>query len=281
MLHQLPAGRLHVIWAAILAAGSGLLVPAFIFTAGAETLDVGSDAALWMRLGADVLLWLHIGGGTLGILSGFVAIFSRKGAPIHRAAGKVFFASMFIAYLIGAGVAPFLETGQRPNFVAGVLALYLLITAWLAARRRNPKSGMLEFSGLVVALLVTAAGGLFAWQGAQDPTGTVDGAPPQAFVLFVVVGSLAALGDFHVLLRRRINGTMRIARHLWRMCVSFFIAAASFFFGQQQLLPDHMLGTPLQSGPVLAPLVALVVWLVWIRLPGWGRPKPSPQTPFR
>jgi hypothetical protein len=173
---------------------------------------------------------------------------------------------MFISYAVGALVAPFLHEGQRPNFVDGVLALYLLITAWLAAKRVNPVVGRTEKIGLAVALSVFIAGILFMLQAANDPSGTVDGSPSQAFVLFVVVAGAAALGDVRAIMRGTINGATRIARHVWRMCVSLFIASASFFFGQQQLLPEAMLGTLWQYGPVLFPLTAMLVGLLALRL---------------
>ncbi|GGE48652.1 hypothetical protein GCM10011367_24340 [Marinicauda pacifica] len=243
--------------------------------AWADRLEAPADAPLLARLAVDALLYLHIGGGALGLTSGTIAILSRKGAPTHRLAGRVFFLSMFVSYAIGAGVAPFLESGQRPNFIAGIVALYLLLTAWRAARRSDLTAGAAEYAGLVAAALIVAAGVLFSYQGANHPSGTVDGSPPQAFILFMVVGGFAVLGDVHLILRRQLSRTARIARHLWRMCTSLFIAAASFFFGQQQFLPDFMIGTPWQYGPVLFPLIALVVWQVLIRIPKRRAPRPA------
>lgn len=233
----------------------------------AETLKVDGDAPSWQHMGAALLLYLHIGGGTLGLVSGTVAVLSPKGRPVHRAAGKVFFISMFIAYAVGAGVAPFLETGQRPNFVAGVLALYLLVTAWLAATRRDPVVGAIEYGGLAIALSVVVAGTYFMLQGMSNPSGTIDDSPPQAFVLFIVTGLLAAGGELHVILRRKITGVSRISRHLWRMCLSLFIASGSFFLGQQQILPEAVRGTLWQFGPLIFPLAAAVLWLVIEHLP--------------
>lgn len=244
-----------------------ILVCAIATPAFAETLNVGSGAPVWMQMGATLLLFLHIGGGALGLVSGTISVLSRKGRPVHRAAGKVFFAAMFTAYAVGAGVAPFLETGQRPNFVAGIMALYLLITAWLAAKRRDPVVGIVEYGGLAVALTIVAAGAYLMMQGMRDPSGTVDGSPPQAFVLFIVMGLLAAGGELNVILRRKISGVSRISRHLWRMCMSLFIASGSFFLGQQQVLPEAMRGTLWQFGPVIFPLAAAIIWLIVERLP--------------
>lgn len=245
----------------------GLLLLMCAGPAAAEVLGVYPGAPRWARIGGYALLYLHIGGGAIGLVSGFAAIVSRRGSAAHRIAGTVFFASMLVSYSVGAGVAPFLQTGQRPNFVAGVLALYLLITAWLAAKRRDPKVGAVEWTGLAAAALVAAAGALFIYQGATDTSGTVDGSPPQAFVLFVVVGLAAMLGDLHVLKTRSITGRTRISRHLWRMCASLFIAAGSFFFGQQQVLPEAIQGSLLQAVPVLLPVLAMFLGLATTRWP--------------
>lgn len=159
-------------------------------------------------------------------------------------------------------MAPFLETGQRPNFVAGVMSLYLLMTSWRAARLGDHDTGWPEYLGLAAALTIAGLGAVFMYQGSQSPTGTIDGSPPQAFILFLVTGSAAALGELHVILRKRIAGGARIRRHLWRMCMSLFIAGASFLLGQPQMLPEGMVGSPLQFGLALFPLAAIPVWLV-------------------
>ena len=251
--------RVFSLLAIALVLGGG---PAF-----ADKLAVASEAPLVLHILAFLLLYGHILGGAVGLASGVVAIASPKGKSVHRIAGTTFFISMFVSYLIGAGVAPFLETGQRPNFVAGIMALYLLITAWLAAKRPNPGIGWTEYIGLVIAVFILSSGALFMYQASQDPTGTIDGAPPEAFLLFVTVGVFAVLGDLHVIIRRQLNGVLRIARHLWRMCMSLFIAAGSFFLGQQQVLPEFMVGSLWQFGPVLFPVIALIVWQVLVHLP--------------
>ncbi|MFC6199273.1 hypothetical protein [Ponticaulis profundi] len=233
----------------------------------AENLAFEPDAPVLLHIFAFILLYGHILGGAVGLLSGVVAIASPKGKPVHRIAGTTFFVSMFIAYLIGAGVAPFLNEGQRPNFVAGVMALYLLVTSWLAAKRPNPAVGWIEYVGLITSLFILSAGALFMYQGSRHPTGTVDGSPSEAFLLFLIVGVFAAIGDLHVIIRKKLVGVMRISRHLWRMCMSLFIAAGSFFLGQQQALPEFMVGTFWQFGPVLFPVVALIIWQVLVHLP--------------
>jgi hypothetical protein len=229
-------------------------------------LEAPPSSPWWLAIPAQTILVLHIAGGGIGILSGAATLLARKGSLLHRRAGTVFFVSMLVAYAIGAGVAPFLRDGQRPNFIAGIMALYLLITGWLAARRRTVPVGWVEKSGLAAALLVAGAGFLFMHMAANSPTGTIDGSPPQAFYVFAISGSFAAAGDLNVILRGGLAGVPRIARHLWRLCFSLFIASGSFFLGQQQVMPHWMQGSPLLYLPTFAPLAAMFYWLVRIRL---------------
>ncbi len=245
-----------------------LALPLLASVSHADNLQARPGDPLWMHIGADALLYAYIGGGALGLLAGTVAIAAPKGRPVHRAAGAVFFLSMLVTHAIGAGVAPFLETGQRPNFVAGLMALYLLVTGWLTARTRvEIRAGAAQYAGLAFALALVALGATFAWMGAQSETGTVDGSPPQAFFLFMIAGTFAAAGELHVILRKAIRGVARTARHLWRMCFSMFIASGSLFFGQPQVFPQWFHDTTLPVWLGFAPVFAMIIWLVIVRIP--------------
>ena len=236
--------------------------------AAADRLLVPTEAPFVLHFGAGVLLVAHILGGTVGLGSGFVAGFSRKGGRIHRAAGKVFYLSMFVTYLIGAAVAPFLSTGQRPNFVAGVLALYLLVSGVLAAKTPVLEADRKAWSGLIAAVIITGMGILFSVMGANSETGTVDGSPPQAFIVFIIGGGFALFGELNLLFRRQLIGTARVSRHLWRMCMSFFFASGSLFMGQAQIFPDWFNGSALPFLFSFLPIFILIYWQVRIRWKG-------------
>lgn len=238
-------------------------------------LQVPPDAPVWMSAGADIILLLHITGGTVAMVAGAVALVSSKGDNLHRVAGTVFFLAMLVMAGIGATVAPFLDDGQRPNTVAGVLTFYLVLTAWTTVQRQDGGVGHFTIVGFAVALGAAVAGALFALEAQASPTGTIDDSPPQAFYLFMIVGGVAAATDLKVILRGGIAGAPRIARHLWRMCVGLFIAAGSFFLGQQQMLPSFMRGTLWQFAPVLAPLLFMLYWLVRVRLTNWATRTPD------
>src|SRR4051812_23230210 len=117
-----------------------------------NNLTFGPDAPILAQLFAATILFLHIAGGGIGIASGTAALLLPKGKSLHRMCGKVFFVSMCVAFGIGATVAPFLHSGQRPNTIAGTFALYLVVSSWLAVRRRAPGVRLVDIAGFAVAL---------------------------------------------------------------------------------------------------------------------------------
>ena len=221
-------------------------------------------SAWWLAAAADAVLLLHIAGGSTAIVSGAVALVARKGGRTHRVAGTAFFAAMIVMATIGAVVAPFL--GQPSSSIAGALTLYLVVTGWLTARRRDSDAGWLEMGGFVAALGVAGTGAYYVYLATHSPTGTVEDQPPEAFYLFLIVGAIAAASDLKVILRGRIGDGARLARHLWRMCTALFIAAGSFFLGQEQVMPRFIQGSPLLFVPEIAILALLVFWMIRVRL---------------
>ena len=97
--------------------------------------------------------------------------------------------------------------------------------------------------------------------------------------LYFVFGGLSvffAALDLKVILQGGLSGAPRIARHLWRMCWAFFIAAGSFFLGQQKVMPVWMHGAWYLYVLGLAPLGFMIFWLIRVRL--GKRFKASPAT---
>ncbi len=204
------------------------------------------------------ILVLHICGGVAGVLSGAAAMSFRKGTRRHRVAGNVF----FIAMLVMGFSAAYLG-----NVVGGLLACYLVATAWLTARRRDGETSIFDWGAFLFAL---AVGVLIMVHVVRLATGAVAPKPgvPVGMIFFLgCVALLAAAGDLRMLVRG-VFGKQRIVRHLWRMCFSFFIATGSFFLGQQQVFPKAWRGAAVWFIPALLPLAAMIYWLVRIALQG-------------
>jgi hypothetical protein len=99
----------------------------------------------------------------------------------------------------------------------------------------------------------------------NSPAGMLDGQPFQAAFAFTAVAALAAAGDLKLILHGGISGARRIKRHLSRMCVALFIAAASFFLGQPKVFPASVRGSFILFVPEIAILGLLVFWMIRVR----------------
>jgi uncharacterized membrane protein len=226
-----------------------------------SVLYVDPDSSALVHAAAAAVLYLHIGAGSVGIVSGTAAFIFRKGTALHRLIGKVFVVSMGLMSIVGACVAPFLPTPERASVVAGVLTFYLVVTSWMAVKRKPGQVGRFDDGVLLVSLGITATAAYFFWLASNSPTGKLDGQPAAAFVLFVLVGGLAAVGDVRLIVKRGVSGATRLSRHLWRMTVALFIAANSLFLGQQQVFPQAVRSSGLLFVPALLILALLVYWL--------------------
>ena len=215
------------------------------------------------------LLIFHICAGTVGFLSGVPAVIFRKGSRQHALAGKVFVVSMLS--LAASGVYLAIVKSQAGNIFGGVLTFYLVATAWITARRREGQPGILDWGALLFSSTLTAFTAASAFAAANSPTGEKFGYPPGVYIFLGSIALLAAIGDFRVLRRRGISGPQRIARHLWRMCFAFFIAAASIFLARQHLFPAIMRRTGVLTLLSVMPLLVMIFWLIRVRFTNRGR----------
>jgi uncharacterized membrane protein len=231
------------------------------------------------------LLVAHIVSGFMALLSGLVAMASRKGGDgLHARAGNAFFIAMS-AMAISAAILTAWEP-DRLSLGAAVWAFYLVHTSRHAARAKggtlgSPTWGLMAI-GLAASILFLH-GGLMA-QLAQD--GAFEGSGPTGYFIFGTAATTSLVLDFNLRLRGRLSPRQRIARHLWRMLVAYFLAVTSLFLGQQDDVFPFMAGSPILLLPTLLTLGFLVFWIMRVRFArNWlvhrELPRPnynSPQT---
>jgi hypothetical protein len=213
------------------------------------------------------LLPIHIIAGLIAIVAGFISVFAIKGLKLHRKAGMTFVYSMLVLSITGAVIAAIKQ--QPTNIIGGSLAFYMVTTALLTVRHQLAR--WMDIG----ALLIGATVGVFAIKIGFDVlnagTGKMKGVPAGMLFFFGVVALLAVAGDIRMMLAGNLQGAQRIARHLWRMCFSLFIASGSFFLGQAKVIPKPVRILPLLAIPALLPLVLLLYWLVRVLFTKWYR----------
>jgi len=204
-----------------------------------------------------MLMTLHITAGSIGLLAGAVALLTRKGGNLHRGAGLVFVTAMLAMSASAVPLAVWIQ--ERSSVMGGALTFYLVLTSLLTIRRPLQRFDWVSIAsslaGFSIALVFFSLGS----EGLEN--GSIDGLTPEPMFVFGSVALLAALGDMRVTLARAVSRPYRIARHLWRMCFALFMAVASFFIGQAQVLPELLRSTPL---PEIAPLVVIILMFYWI-----------------
>jgi len=182
------------------------------------------------------LVLLHVSGATIGLLSGMFAMLVRKGGSLHRLTGTIFFGAMTTMSLSGAILAIFVRP-NRINGIVALLAFYLVLTSWWAARIREVKIRPLDIAAFIFILLNGIVAMNLGFVAARNG-GTLDHMPAMMYFMFGSIVLMFAYGDLRMLRRGGVSGQKRIARHLWRMCVVLLLAALSFYPGQLKLFPQ-------------------------------------------
>jgi hypothetical protein len=218
-----------------------------------------------MSTSMGITLIIHIAAGTLGLIAGYIALYSTKGAPLHRRAGLVFSCAMLTMGLLGALIAAVMGVWRPVNIPAGVLTSYLVITGLLTVRPITAGKRSVDSALMLVALAVGLMCLTFGFQAVANG-GSRNGIPAFPFFLFGVIGTLAGVLDLRMIWVGGLHGASRLARHLWRMSFALFIAAMSFFFGQAEVIPKPIRIMPLLAIPVFAVLVTMFYWLWRIRV---------------
>ena len=215
--------------------------------------------------------------GTLGCLSGFVAVALRKGSRRHGLAGKVFAISMLT--LTTSGVYLAFAKSDPGTALGGALTFYMVATSWATVRRPAGESGIFDWGALALVLVIAATEITFGVGAIASPKGLKYGYPAVSYFIFGTLALLSAAGDVRMLVRRGISGTARIARHLWRMCFAWFVASGSIFLARPHLFPAFMRQTGMLYLLSFLPLILMIFWLIRVRITKAYRKKPLASVP--
>ena len=219
-----------------------------------------------------LIMWVHIASGVLALFAGTAAVAVRKGGNLHALAGTWFFGSMLVLGVTASILEPF-RSPTPGSPITGIFVVYFVLTSWVTARRRDGVTGKFEIAACVVALGLGAA---ILWGAIAGDSTTPAGRGPVFITAALCL--LAGLGDLNAVVRRRLTYRQRIARHLWRMCLAFFIATGSFFLGQQDVLPEAVRGSAILFVLAFAPFAIMAWWLVRMRFAKSPTASPRPGT---
>jgi uncharacterized membrane protein len=133
---------------------------------------------------------LHACFGALGLLSGALALWARKGSLVHRRAGSVFFAVMMTTAASGAYLG--FKTFEIGDAIAGIVTICLLTTSWMTVRRPEKQIGAFERGGFPFAAAAAVAAYWTAFAAVRSGTALQGGVPYMIIATIVA----AAVGSF-------------------------------------------------------------------------------------
>jgi uncharacterized membrane protein len=215
------------------------------------------------------ILVVHVGAGAIAMLAGAAALALRKGSARHRAAGNIFFAAMLAMAGIGGFIALTKPVTASVNGMLAALALYFAATAWATVRRPERRIGWFDYVALAAALAIGGTAITLALNAPIHEPGVPVGIPAVIYYIFAAPALIGAAFDLGVILRGGLSGKSRIGRHVWRMGLALYIAASSFFIGQERVFPQAVREAGVQYLPVLILIVLTIFWAVRVRFTGW------------
>jgi uncharacterized membrane protein len=211
----------------------------------------------------NIGVMIHVVAGSLAIVSGYVAVFAAKGARLHRRSGVLFVGAMVTMGITGAVMAA--RRTEYINVLAGSLAAYLVSTALTTVRRPASRSRRLDAGLMLAGVGVGVAGFAIGYRNLAAPVAGSEDVPAALPFIFGTIALLSAASDLRMLRPAGVRGPSRLRRHLWRMCAALFIAAASFFLGQADEIPEPLRIFPLLAIPAFLPLLLMPYWLWRVR----------------
>src|SRR3954471_75773 len=104
-----------------------------------------------------MILIVHIAAGAMAMIFGFVALYSAKGAAIHKKAGMLFVYVVLTMGVTGTALALIRDKAPAVNIPAAVLTSYMALTAMTTVRPSLASSRRLNLVTMMIALAVGVA----------------------------------------------------------------------------------------------------------------------------
>jgi hypothetical protein len=220
-------------------------------------------------LAFDIFIAIHITAGSVGLLSFWVPVVSRKGGRDHRRWGRVFTWCMLVTGCAAIGisfctlVAP-LETHPQLSDAAwirgifgwmmlglAILTINLAWYGWLCVLNRNDHRRNLEWRNLLLQYLLIAASANCAWQGLRIGQPLMFGMP--------AIGFATAFTNLYFLYKPRRGPNDWLLEHIKALVgAGISVYTAFFAFGAVRTIPALALHPALWAIPLTVGLALIL-----------------------
>jgi hypothetical protein len=207
----------------------------------------------------DFLKPIHIIAGSLSLISGVIAMTSKKGKPTHRLAGKVFFWSMATACALGLNAGIF-RSGYLIFIPIALISFYQVASGYRILYIKNlHNSGQAAWIDwlLTIGMSITTLA-FIGWGVISLQTD---------IFLSIVLFSFSTIGmyccgvDLYHYVKKPTDKNYWLFIHIFRMSHGFIAALTAFLVNNSKLFPFLpqvlLLIIPISIGQ---PLITYVIW---------------------
>lgn len=203
----------------------------------------------------------HMVFGGNGLIAGFTSFFTKKGSANHILVGRIYGISMLLMAITGFYYAYIRSVNI--TMLASCLTIYLVLTSWLTVQKKLTQPWVTRTIPSLIGLPVVFYALFLCWQASNGITDSLGKfvVPASIYFIFTAVVLLAFVFDIRLLLGYKLKPNQRMKRHIWRMCITLYVACSSFFQGQQKIFPESLQGSPILAIPENIVLLLMLFWL--------------------
>jgi uncharacterized membrane protein len=176
----------------------------------------------------NALIVVHVILGGLAFVVGGITLLSKKGSPLHKRSGKIFYFSMVVSVSLTLAIALLPNHTSPSLFHIGVLSLYFLIGGKRSIAFKQPNhrllaDRLLAYTVIAVSLLIMSFSVLE--DGSFHPLRTVFGA----------IGVIFGVFDLIIFSQPQSFKKRWLVLHLSKMLGGYTAAVTAFFVAQDLL----------------------------------------------
>lgn len=179
-----------------------------------------------MELTINILIYAHAFFGGLGLITGIISVFIKKGSSIHKKAGKIFSYSMVTSSLISLFVAIMPDHKNLFLFLIGLFTIYMVLAGNRALTfqvKIKSKANLADYLISGTMLLLSAIMIVIGTYGiVQKNDNSV------LYIFFGAFGILLTLNDFKTFRTFTKNKDARLKSHLGRMIGALIASITAF-----------------------------------------------------
>jgi uncharacterized membrane protein len=174
----------------------------------------------------QTLIYIHAFFGGVGLITGMISIFVKKGGINHKKAGKVFSYSMVFSSLLSLFIAWMPNHENLFLFLIGVFTIYMVLSGNRALTLKASVKSEADLIDKSISGTMLLASAVMVGLGGYGVVTQVNNSV--LYLFFGVIGVSLTMGDFKTFKTFTQNRNLSVINHIGRM-VGAMIASVTAF----------------------------------------------------